>query len=90
MPPATPVKQAAGTIGLAPGWYELRKKCGFRTDAELAVAMGVDPATVYRIQKGAVPSAGFIYAALHVFGLAETEFHRIFRCVESKQSSRVA
>lgn len=87
MPKTHPKQPGRGTLRLAKGWYELRKQAGYRTDAEVAVAMGVDPATVYRLQKGiGSPSAAFICAALDAFGLTEADFHRVFEKIPSKPS----
>lgn len=91
MPKTTPQRSEARTVKLAKGWYELRSNAGFRTDAEVAVAMGVDPSTVYRLQKGeGAPSSEFMASALETFGLTDREWHKLFESVPAKQARRRA
>jgi hypothetical protein len=49
--------------------------------------MGVDPSTVYRIQRGDSPSSAFIAAALTTF---DTTFEELFRVVQPKPTRRAA
>jgi transcriptional regulator with XRE-family HTH domain len=87
MPKTSPV--AAPTIALGQGWYRELEAAGYTTDAQIAVAMGIDPATVFRIQKGdGAPSAKFIAAALTVFG--SDKFNVLFAVVAPKAARRAA
>jgi transcriptional regulator with XRE-family HTH domain len=86
MPKTSPV--AVPTIALGRGWYRALKTAGYRTDAQVAVAMGIDPATVFRLQKGdGAPSAKFIAAAMTLFG---SPFEELFTVVASPKASRRA
>lgn len=79
------------TLRPSKGWYAARKRLGFDKDAQLAVAMRVDPSTIYRFEKGiGSPSGDFIVKALMAFRLSATEFHQLFAIEQPKRRREVA
>jgi DNA-binding XRE family transcriptional regulator len=87
--PHTTAKQQ-GLIRPGKGWYDLRKSAGYTKDAQLAVAMDVDPSTIYRFERGiGSPSSDFLAKALHAFGLGADDFGRLFT-ITGKKARRAA